>query len=234
MRSDLAKKVLPPSQQKLKPLLEEFSSTHILVWWTAIALQIGHRQSIDFDLFRFWPQGSGKELMQRIQKSWFTPNTSDNTIRWLSHEEQSEAHCVIHGVKIQFVDFSRNPFDEKISLESNKILEWSIASLDLLHLWAMKIYAMMYRAKWKDAIDLVYIMKQWFSLEILIEKAKEIFKKLYQEKASLETLIDEKRDMSEEVIWIDENHMKKQEILDYLKKMVDKYLKTIRNHSSST
>jgi len=93
----------------------------------------------------------------------------------------------------------------------------------------MKVYAMMYRAKWKDAVDLAYIMKQNISLEILIAKAKDIFKRLYQEKATLETLIDAKRDMTEEIMRIDKEHMNKQEILSYLQEMTDKYLKTLRN-----
>ena len=68
-RSDVAKRVLPKEQQQCKPLLEEFSSTHFLVGGTALSLQLGHRQSIDFDLFSFGPQGTGSALMSRIKKT---------------------------------------------------------------------------------------------------------------------------------------------------------------------
>ncbi|MEQ9424777.1 MAG: hypothetical protein RJQ09_10190 [Cyclobacteriaceae bacterium] len=47
--NDSAVKVLTPEQISLKPLLEEFANTHLLVGGTAIALQLVHRKSIDFE-----------------------------------------------------------------------------------------------------------------------------------------------------------------------------------------
>jgi len=43
--------ILTEEQEKLLPLVQKFFSKFGLVGGTAIALQIGHRQSIDFDLF---------------------------------------------------------------------------------------------------------------------------------------------------------------------------------------
>jgi len=45
------KEILNNNQIELLPLIGEFSKQFILVGGTAIGLQIGHRQSIDFDLF---------------------------------------------------------------------------------------------------------------------------------------------------------------------------------------
>ena len=45
------KKVLTKEQIQLLPLLKIFSNEYCLVGGTAIALHIGHRRSIDFDLF---------------------------------------------------------------------------------------------------------------------------------------------------------------------------------------
>ncbi len=45
------KEILNANQIKLLPIIGEFSKQFILVGDTAIGLQIGHRQSIDFDLF---------------------------------------------------------------------------------------------------------------------------------------------------------------------------------------
>jgi hypothetical protein len=45
------KEILTDQQIKLLPLVEKFIKDFGLVDGTAIALQIGHRRSIDFDLF---------------------------------------------------------------------------------------------------------------------------------------------------------------------------------------
>ena len=43
--------VLPVSQQQLWPELLDVPSGFVLYWGTALALQLGHRESIDFDFF---------------------------------------------------------------------------------------------------------------------------------------------------------------------------------------
>jgi uncharacterized membrane protein YczE len=48
---DMHTEILSEQQQVLLPLLTEFSSSFILVGGTAIALQLGHRKSIDFESF---------------------------------------------------------------------------------------------------------------------------------------------------------------------------------------
>ena len=45
--------VLTKEQKDILPLIAEFKKEFYLVGGTAIALQIGHRYSIDFDLFSF-------------------------------------------------------------------------------------------------------------------------------------------------------------------------------------
>jgi len=48
---NMHKDILTKEQQKLLPLVGEFAKDFGLVGGTAIALNIGHRRSIDFDLF---------------------------------------------------------------------------------------------------------------------------------------------------------------------------------------
>jgi hypothetical protein len=45
------KNILTKNQVDIVPLLKEFSRDYCLVGGTAIALQLGHRRSLDFDLF---------------------------------------------------------------------------------------------------------------------------------------------------------------------------------------
>lgn len=44
-------KILTKNQQELLPLISQFSPQFYLVGGTALALQLGHRRSIAFDLF---------------------------------------------------------------------------------------------------------------------------------------------------------------------------------------
>jgi hypothetical protein len=47
--------ILTDKQKELFPLISEFKKDYYLVGGTAIGLHLGHRDSIDFDLFSFKP-----------------------------------------------------------------------------------------------------------------------------------------------------------------------------------
>ena len=49
----MRKEILSEKQRELLPLIRHFSREYYLAGDTAIALHIGHRRSIDFDLFKF-------------------------------------------------------------------------------------------------------------------------------------------------------------------------------------
>ena len=61
--------ILSDSQQKLIKLVSEFGNDFYLVGGTALALQLGHRCSIDFDLFSL-SSFNGDEIKNRVRKSW--------------------------------------------------------------------------------------------------------------------------------------------------------------------
>ncbi len=44
--------VLSEEQKMLLPFIQSFEKEYYLVGGTAIALQVGHRESIDFDMFK--------------------------------------------------------------------------------------------------------------------------------------------------------------------------------------
>lgn len=225
VRDEIALQVLEANQRNLLSLLEEFSKTHLLVWGTAIALQLGHRKSIDFDFFCFGPQGSGKELMKRIQSSgcMFDLDTAPR-FRY-SDEEQSELTLFFWWVKVQFIDFSRNPFAVPVSLSSSMILcEW-IHSLSLLDLAALKVYAMMCRQKIKDIVDLYMILHvPWLYLSDVIQKAEQIFWKLYNPEYTYEAIFDDNWDETEAVDRLIDFPPEMSTIFDYVKMEVDALL----------
>jgi len=83
--------ILSQSQLDLLPLIKQYKSDYYLVGGTAIALLLGHRESIDFDLFTF------KDKNQSRTKTLLQSKVSDKIVSILENKEQ--AHFIINGVK---------------------------------------------------------------------------------------------------------------------------------------
>lgn len=133
---------------------------------TAIALYVGHRRSIDFDLFTK-KEFSNFDIRRKISKF--------GKIEKVLIDKKDEYTIVISGVKITFLlyDFkidAKNKVDDVIKLP------------DLLSLAAMKAYALGRRAKWKDYVDLFFIMEKHFLLAQICQQAKKIFGAEFNEK----------------------------------------------------
>lgn len=157
--------ILSENQKELLPFIESFKKEFYLVGGTAIALQIGHRESIDFDLFKFSSISTAK-IIQRLKDF-------NLTYRLIFTDERS-FHIVCKGVKITFFQY---PFN----VNTNKRFQ-DIKMPDLLHLAAMKSYALGRRAKWKDYIDLYFILKDYHTIDEISTKTQEIFEGLFSPK----------------------------------------------------
>lgn len=69
---------------------------------------------------------------------------------------------------------------QKIEAEYN--FEDSIRLPELIDLAAMKAYALGRRSKWKDYVDLYFILKDYFTIEQVSKKACGIYDQLFSEK----------------------------------------------------
>ena len=160
------KEVLNKNQLDLLPLLKSFKREFYLVGGTAIALHIGHRSSIDFDLFK---------------QSRFNTSKILTKIRTHKHNYQitrnvyDQLNLIISDVKFTFFEY---PFP----INADVKFEDYIKIPPLLDLAAMKAYALGRRAKWKDYVDLYFIIKQYFTIKQIAKKADEIFGELFSEK----------------------------------------------------
>jgi len=163
---------LTKEQLELLPLVAMFSQNFRLVGGTAIALQIGHRESIDFDLFTL-REFRNENIKKRI--------SSIKSIDKVTRDEQGQYTMIINDV---FFTFFHYPFE----IEFSEKFEDTIKMPDLLTLAAMKIYALGRRAKWKDYVDLYFIMKDFYNIGEIINKAKEIFGREFNEKIVREQL----------------------------------------------
>lgn len=195
------KNILKKEQLELLPLLKLFKKDFYLVGGTAIALQIGHRHSIDFDLFTIKPiRNTG--IKNIIQKNKYT-------IHSILFEDSIQLHLVINNVKLTFYEF---PYDIKPEIKFDDIIK----TPDLLTLASMKAFALGRRGKWKDYVDLYFIFKHHLSFESVCKQASKIFSNAFNEKLFRQQLsYFEDIDFSEEVEYID-NNISKDTIKNFL------------------
>lgn len=158
---NLQKTILSPEQCNVFTLLKEARKRWFyMVGGTAIALHIGHRKSIDFDLFRdsSFRSETISNILSKSKKKWqaLHISTVDN-YTW-----------VIDDVKVTFFHF---PFP----IDATVNFDWYIKIPDLLTLAAMKAYALGRRAKWKDYVDLYFILKDHYTMDEIGKKATTIF-----------------------------------------------------------
>jgi len=160
------KEVLTSEQKELLPVIRGFSSRFVLVGGTAIALHLGHRRSIDFDLFSFKP----------FRNSFLLKDfTAKLPIDQVLVNNAGELTFFSKGVKITF-------FHYPYQLESTEKLENVITMPDILSLATMKAFALGRRAKWKDYVDLYFILKNGFTIEQIAERGGSIFGNEFNEK----------------------------------------------------
>lgn len=181
------KEILTREQVELLPLLHVFSKEFGLVGGTAMALNIGHRQSIDFDLFTSKPF-ENESIRKRVLKI--------KKIEKMLRDEGGQYTISINGVRMTFFHY---PFKIKFSKKLDDIIKMP----DLLTLAAMKAYVLGRRAKWKDYVDLYFIMRDYHSIGEIIKKAKKLFGPEFNEKMFRAQLAYFKDvDFSEKIIYM--------------------------------
>lgn len=163
--------ILTREQKGLLPLVEKFSDKFGLVGGTAVALQVGHRRSVDFDLFTLQDFDADR-VREKIR--------GEAKIETVFVENPNELTIVVNGVKMTFYKY---PFDIIFSDNFENIIKMP----DLLTLGAMKAFALGKRAKWKDYVDLYFIFKK-YSLRRVADKAKGLFAGEFNEKLLREEL----------------------------------------------
>jgi hypothetical protein len=126
--------VLSRKQKDLLPFIASFSDNFGLIGGTSIALQLGHRRSIDFDLV----------TLSQLDSARVRGNIGNKyRIDAVLVDQTNEYTLVINGVKITFMHYPFK-FDLDVSYEG------IVKIPDLSTLSSIKAYALGRRAKWKD------------------------------------------------------------------------------------
>ncbi len=159
-------KILSKNQIDFLPVIHEFSDDYFLVGGTAIALQLGHRRSLDFDLFHY-----GKVRFRQISNKFKKMGLTISDIECATEENFT---FLLNNVKFTFFDY---PFeiDHKIWFSS------CFSMPTLLDLSAMKAFAMGKRLKWKDYVDM-YFLLQRFSFTDISNKAAKLYGGMFSDK----------------------------------------------------
>ncbi len=158
--------ILDNNQHDLLPLLSAFKKEFYMVGGTAIALHLGHRMSIDFDLFK-----TGTIRPKAILKKF----ESKGEVALITLNIEYQLNLVCRAVKFTF-------FNYDFTIPHPIAVENSITIPTLLDLAAMKAYALGRRTKWKDYVDLYFILKTCCSITDIAARATELYGDLFSEK----------------------------------------------------
>lgn len=144
--------VNPDTLELLKTLMSQPEMQGMrLVGGTSLALQYGHRQSIDLDFFGKL-QVSQDEILEMISRLGFDIRVLNQTRLILQ--------LVVNRIKVDVIDYSYNWIDDPV-------IENGITLASPKDIAALKINAIEGRGSKKDFID-VYLLLQYYSLDEIL------------------------------------------------------------------
>ena len=145
--------IQPDTLELLKAISAQLEVKELrLVGGTALALQYGHRQSVDLDFFGRLPEDKD-ELIDVVRR------VGEVTVL---NRSKIILQMVVNQVKVDFVDYSRYPWIDEPIIGDGFVLA---SDKDIA---AMKINAIMGRGTRKDFIDL-YALLQHYSLPQIMD-----------------------------------------------------------------
>lgn len=195
--------ILDKERLDILPLLENFKEDFYLAGGTALALQIGHRDSIYFDFFTQKDIDTKKlfEKCQNILKEY----------KILKTQEDKNTLTIIIDKKIK-VSF----FTYKYPLLEHLLKEENLNLASITDIACMKLYAITSRATQKDYIDLYFILHK-IPLKKVQEKTQEKFKDI-DINLILKSLIYFKNIEEEKIVFKNNKNIKFKEVEDFLKR----------------
>lgn len=153
MAEQIKLNVIDNKRRKLLPLLKEFKNEFYLAGGTALALQVGHRKSIDFDFFSL-----GKFDLTKLQmKCGLLFQKHRTTVSQL--EADTFSMLIDDEIKISFFKIEHKVILPLVNSEC-------LSLCNELEIGAMKIISLL-RAAYRDYVDLYFLLKK-FGLEDIL------------------------------------------------------------------
>jgi len=130
---------------------DEALSQFNLVGGTALSLQIGHRKSVDLDMFT-QSNFEASVILQHLIDAGYEPQ--------VRYSQKQTLIVEIKGIKVDFIRF-RYPFAHDVLMIDD------IRLANIKDIACMKIDAIMGRGKKKDFFDLYFLLKQFTLTDIM-------------------------------------------------------------------
>jgi hypothetical protein len=193
--------ILDKKRLDLLPLLMALKGDFYLGGGTALALQIGHRDSIDFDFFKEGNIDTNR-LFNELQDIF-----KDHKLVKTQDDHNTLSIIVGDDVKLSF-------FGYKYSLIDLALDEEFLRLASIIDIGCMKLSAITGRATNKDYIDIYYILKDVI-LTDLLEKASEKFQDL-DRNLILKSLVYFKDVNIEPIMFKNNNYISMEEVEAFL------------------
>jgi len=126
-------------------MADEALSQFNLVGGTALSLQIGHRKSIDLDLFT-QSDFEADAVLNHLREAGYEPQ--------ITHFQKQTLIGEIQGIKVDFIRF-RYPFANDVLVVDG------IRMANIKDIACMKIDAIMGRGRKKDFFDLYFLLQRY-------------------------------------------------------------------------
>lgn len=190
----------------LLPYLSKIRS-YYLCGGTAIALQIGHRISVDFDFF------SNEKIPNTLYLQVKKILPENITIK-PSVNNSDELTLFANDTKITFLYYPFPLVKPLIDLNG-----FQLASVQ--ELGAIKAYTIGRRGEYKDYIDLYYLLyEKHISLEEIIELAKKKYKNDFSDRLFLEQLIYLDDINATDITLLKQEHFTKEQLKTFFEKQI--------------
>lgn len=208
--SKLFIEILDRDKLKVFRQLEAFSGGRYLVGGTALALQLGHRKSVDFDLFsnvKISPQDR-----ERVVKVF-----GDN-LRFTADNQDQLTFLTSRSVKVTFAYTPYRPLYKLITQPS-----LPMPLLSVVDIASDKAFTIGRRAAYRDYVDLYFILESGVPLGQVISEATQRYGALFSEKLFLEQL-EYMGDLTDRKIDFVAKPRTSTQIHDFLHRQVRSYL----------
>lgn len=214
MSAKLHLEILDKNRQAVFPKLQFLNESCYLARGTALALQINHRLSYDFDLFCH--QVIGVKLIKKCQRL-FTPK------QVLINTPEEFTFLTPDNIKITLLYY---PFH----FPGKFVPSTSIPLLSIQNIITSKAYALHQRATYRDYFDIYFVMRyHGLTLQNIINQAQKVYAELFSPKLFLGQLLyleDIPADEKKSVVFI-QRSVSAQTILRYFREQVSTYQKGI-------
>jgi Nucleotidyl transferase AbiEii toxin, Type IV TA system len=169
------REVLTDAGAVLFPALGRFAGFY-LAGGTALALQIGHRVSVDFDLFT--DADIERVLLDRVRRVF---GSAVSVIPLVNNSD--ELTVLANGVKVTFL---RYPFPASTPL----VVYENVSLLSVREIAATKAYTIGRRGSFKDYVDLYFVVAESHAtLTDIIADAEQKFNTDFNSRLFLEQLV---------------------------------------------